>query len=344
MLEVPRGGLERLLEALADLAVGVGDQLVQLAQRGLEIVALALELLDVRERLLVFGLGERVDRAELLAAAAQPLEPAASAPRAPPRRAPRRRGRLRARAAPRAAEAPRVDSSAPVPGPLQADLASVSALVALAQPRVQHRLLLSALLQLRRHVLAGLAVGAERELELLAGARRSPPRRRSSATITARDARQQRLVARDRLAQALDPRPRALPARARRARARRARPPARPAAAAGGPRRGRRREPPAGARSPPRAGAPPRPPRRAALTAARWAAIACSRSRLDLASTGRRAALDRAARAELGLRRRLARPDELLAAVALGEHALLADRRGLAELPGARPTRPGRRG
>ncbi len=69
-----RRRLERLLEALADLTVGVGDQLVQLSQRGVEILALALELLDVGQRLLVFGLGERVDRSELLAAAGQPLQ------------------------------------------------------------------------------------------------------------------------------------------------------------------------------------------------------------------------------------------------------------------------------
>ena len=77
LLEVARGGLEHLLEALPDLPVGVGDQLVQLAQCRLEIVALALELLDVGERLLVLGLSQRVDRSELLAPAGQPLEPVA---------------------------------------------------------------------------------------------------------------------------------------------------------------------------------------------------------------------------------------------------------------------------
>ncbi len=62
MFEVARGRFEHLLEALADLAVGVGDQLVQLAQRGLEVVARTLELLDVGNGLFVLGLGERVDR------------------------------------------------------------------------------------------------------------------------------------------------------------------------------------------------------------------------------------------------------------------------------------------
>ena len=77
LLEVSRRRLERLLERLADLPVGVGDQLLELAQRGLQVVALALELLDVLERLGVLLLGERVDRAELLAAPRQPLDAAA---------------------------------------------------------------------------------------------------------------------------------------------------------------------------------------------------------------------------------------------------------------------------
>ena len=56
----------------------------QLGQRGLEVLALRLELLDVRERLLVLALGQRVDRAEALAAALEPLEPRLRARRAPP--------------------------------------------------------------------------------------------------------------------------------------------------------------------------------------------------------------------------------------------------------------------
>src|SRR5262249_30027295 len=65
---------EGLLESLLDPPVGVLDQALELAQRGLEILALRLELLDVLERLLVLGLRERVHRAELLAAALQALE------------------------------------------------------------------------------------------------------------------------------------------------------------------------------------------------------------------------------------------------------------------------------
>src|SRR3712207_3382833 len=75
LLEVLGGGGERLLERLADPAVGVPDQALQLAHRGLEVFALALELLDVGNCLLVLALGARVDRPELLAAAAQPLDP-----------------------------------------------------------------------------------------------------------------------------------------------------------------------------------------------------------------------------------------------------------------------------
>ena len=75
LLEVGRSGRERLLERLADLTVGVAHEGLELAQRRLEIGALALELLDVRERLVVLGLRERVDRAELLAPAGEPLDP-----------------------------------------------------------------------------------------------------------------------------------------------------------------------------------------------------------------------------------------------------------------------------
>src|SRR5437763_1918525 len=71
---VDRGSGERRLEGLADLAVGVADERAQLTQRGLEVLALALELLDVRERLGVLLLGQRVDRAELLAPARQALD------------------------------------------------------------------------------------------------------------------------------------------------------------------------------------------------------------------------------------------------------------------------------
>ena len=69
VLEVPRGGVEGLLERLADAAVGLLDEALQLGERALEVGALGLELLDVRDRLVVLLLGERVHRAELLAAA-----------------------------------------------------------------------------------------------------------------------------------------------------------------------------------------------------------------------------------------------------------------------------------
>ena len=60
--------------------------------------ALAFELLDVLERLLVLLLGERVDRAELLAPPLQALDARRAAPRAPGRGAARPPPRARARA------------------------------------------------------------------------------------------------------------------------------------------------------------------------------------------------------------------------------------------------------
>jgi hypothetical protein len=77
LLEVLRGRGERLLERLADLAVRLADEAPELAQGGLEVRALALELLDVGQRLVVLGLGERVDGAELLPAPREPLDAAA---------------------------------------------------------------------------------------------------------------------------------------------------------------------------------------------------------------------------------------------------------------------------
>ena len=74
LLEVRGRRGEGLLEGLLDAAVGVADQALELAQRGLEVLALAFELLDVLERLLVLLLRERVDRAELLAAALEALD------------------------------------------------------------------------------------------------------------------------------------------------------------------------------------------------------------------------------------------------------------------------------
>src|SRR6185369_17967074 len=57
--------------------VAVADERPQVAQRRLEVGPLALELLDVRDRLVVLGLRERVDRTQLLAPALQALDPRA---------------------------------------------------------------------------------------------------------------------------------------------------------------------------------------------------------------------------------------------------------------------------
>ena len=64
------------MEGAVDLAVGLGDQACQLGERLLEVLALLGELADVRQRLLVLALGERVDRAQLLAPAPKALEAA----------------------------------------------------------------------------------------------------------------------------------------------------------------------------------------------------------------------------------------------------------------------------
>ncbi len=71
------------------------DQALELRQRGLEVLALGLELLHVRDGLVVLLLRQRVHRAELLAPPREPLDASR-----PARRAPRRR------AAPRAAPPP----------------------------------------------------------------------------------------------------------------------------------------------------------------------------------------------------------------------------------------------
>ena len=70
----------------------------ELAQRGLQVVALAFELLDVLQRLLVLLLGERVDRAELLAAALQALDAGVQRGALAVRRAGPRTARARGRA------------------------------------------------------------------------------------------------------------------------------------------------------------------------------------------------------------------------------------------------------
>ena len=74
LLEVALGRLEGLLEGRVDLAVGLADQALELGERRLEVRRAAPRALDVRERLLVLALGERVDRAELLAPAREALE------------------------------------------------------------------------------------------------------------------------------------------------------------------------------------------------------------------------------------------------------------------------------
>src|SRR5918999_3293831 len=74
VLEVLGGRLEGLLEALPDPPVGLLYEARELGEGGLQVAALALELLDVRDSLLVLLLGERVHGAELLAAALKPLD------------------------------------------------------------------------------------------------------------------------------------------------------------------------------------------------------------------------------------------------------------------------------
>src|ERR687896_49261 len=74
VLEVPRRGGERLFEGLADPAVRLLDEALELGQRGLEVAALGLELLDVLHRPLVPPLRGRVHRAELLAPALEPFD------------------------------------------------------------------------------------------------------------------------------------------------------------------------------------------------------------------------------------------------------------------------------
>ena len=220
----------------------------------------------------------------------------------------------------------------PVLAPLQANLALGQPLVALAQLPVQRRLLLGALLELRRHVLAGLAIRAQRELELLAalGDRARDLLERGDH---AADGRQERLVPDRRLAQALDPRQ---PLRAL-ALGPLARPPGRGQL-------GRDLHATSGVGTFVGRGAPPLDRcREAALVLAGLVAlrdrgsVRCDRP-LGLAVDPRdleSLALELRAGAELGLGGGLARPDEPVASIALGEHAFLAHGRRLAELAGA---------
>ena len=74
LFEVLARRLECLLEVSGDLAVGLGDQALELLHRRLEVRALLLELRDVGPGLLVLALGEGVDGAQRLAAASEALE------------------------------------------------------------------------------------------------------------------------------------------------------------------------------------------------------------------------------------------------------------------------------
>src|SRR5207342_2094240 len=76
LLEVLGGRLEGLLESALDLPVDVADQRLELAHAPLGVLALRLQPLDVLAGLLVLALGERVDRADLRAAAVEALEAA----------------------------------------------------------------------------------------------------------------------------------------------------------------------------------------------------------------------------------------------------------------------------
>ena len=137
---------------------------LELAHRGLEVLALGLELLDVGDRFLVLALGERVDRPELLAAAAQPLDAALEVGAcAFVERLVRRLGlepELGGEAGELAACVGR-----PVARLLGPDLAARDLLAALLQPRLDLRLLCRARPQLGRQPLSGLAVGAQLGLE-----------------------------------------------------------------------------------------------------------------------------------------------------------------------------------
>ena len=164
LLEAARRGGEGLLEGLPDLPVGVGDQLLELAQRGLEVGPLALELLDVGQRLGVLLLGQRVDRPELLAAAGEPLQARPRAPRAPQRQ--RLGGRLRRELEPGGELAQLgLGLGGLVAGALQRRPRPRSGPRSRAAAGRELRLLLGAGAQLGGHVLARLAVGGQRGLE-----------------------------------------------------------------------------------------------------------------------------------------------------------------------------------
>ena len=170
LLEVLRRGGEGLLEGLLDAAVRVADQLLELPERGLQVVALAFELLDVLECLLVLLLRERVDRAELVAAALQALDAGEQRPTLVVGQ--RLLGRLGLQAElGREAGELLLGGLRVVARPLRLDLAARDLLAALLEPLVDARLLGRALAQLGGELVRGGAVGRELGLEdLEAGA------------------------------------------------------------------------------------------------------------------------------------------------------------------------------
>ena len=200
----------------------------QLAQRGLQVGALGLELLDVGHGLGVLLLGQRVDRAELLAAAREPLQARVE------------RLALLVGSASSAGSARELQPLGDPPSSRSASAAWsrarwrrtsawVSASFSRAAARVQLGLLLRAGAQLDRDVLAGLAIGGQRLVEA-----RQPLRDRAGDLLQRRDHLGHRghelTVARRARRGPARSAARARPARARRARAsgarRRARPPA----------------------------------------------------------------------------------------------------------------------
>jgi hypothetical protein len=160
VLEVRGGRLECLLERLADAAVGLLDEPLQLGQRALQVLALRLELLDVRHGLLVLALRERIHRAELLAAAHQPLDPRRERLALLVRERLRRGLGLEAQAAGQVVQlALRVGRR--VAHLLRGDLGAGHGLARALEPAVELGLLLRARLECRRGLLAGRRTGLE---------------------------------------------------------------------------------------------------------------------------------------------------------------------------------------
>ena len=164
VLEVARRGVERLLEALADPAVCLADQAAQLGERGLQVGALLLELLDVCHRLLVLARRERVDRAELLPAPGEALYARLEL------REPRLFQRLGERRGRRGVQAKSLHDPVQVGVPLRrgvarllrADLRGCDGLACLAKPALELSLLAGAGAELGRGGLPALLVLGER--------------------------------------------------------------------------------------------------------------------------------------------------------------------------------------